>query len=109
MIGASPCIQVERRKNIVTKPPETVPSRIQKAHPENDASPKIVRAIETKPSIASTMNLSTFGDERTMCAKHGLLEHQSLENTVLIGDGDDYSGLREYHPRYVRQNADLRL
>ncbi|KAH0838886.1 hypothetical protein J3R83DRAFT_7313 [Lanmaoa asiatica] len=92
MIGASPCIQAERRKNILANPPETVFSRIKNPHPEDHESPKISRVIETKPSIASTANSFKFGDERMIRAKHGLLERQSLENTVLAGDGEDHSG-----------------
>ncbi|KAG8220621.1 hypothetical protein J3R82DRAFT_2877 [Butyriboletus roseoflavus] len=92
MIGASPCIQVERRKNILANPPETVFSRIKSAHPEDHESPVMSRVIETKPSIASTVNSFKFGDERMIRAKHGLLERQSLENTALMGDGEDFSG-----------------
>ena len=64
MIGASPCIQAERRKNILDNPPETVFSRIKNAHLEDHESPEILRVIETKPSIASTANSFKFGDER---------------------------------------------
>lgn len=35
-------------------------------------------------------------------AKHGLLERQSLENTVLMGDGEDLSGSCEYHVQHAR-------
>lgn len=92
MIGSSPCIQAERRKNILANPPETVFSRIKKACPEEDhGSPEISRVIETKPSIASTTNSFKFGDERMIRARHGLLERQSLENTALMGDGEEGS------------------
>ncbi|KAF8425040.1 hypothetical protein L210DRAFT_3489659 [Boletus edulis BED1] len=92
MIGASPCIQVERRKNIVASPPETVFSRIKNAHPEDYESREISRVIESKPSIASTSSSFKFGDERMIRAKHGLLERQSLEDNALMGDGEDLSG-----------------
>lgn len=109
MIGASPCIQAERRKNILANPPETVFSRIKSAYPEDHESPEMPRALETKPSIASTLNSYTFGDERMIRAKHGLLERQSLENTVLMGDGEDLSGSCKYHVRHMRYSAHLIL
>ncbi|KIK98105.1 hypothetical protein PAXRUDRAFT_725108 [Paxillus rubicundulus Ve08.2h10] len=90
MIGGSPCVRVERRKNIVTDPPETVFSRIKNVRPDDYESPEKSRVIESKPSIASTLN-SKFGDERMIRAKHGLLERQSLENTVLVAEGEDHS------------------
>lgn len=105
MIGASPCIQAERRKNILANPPETVFSRIKNAHPEDHESPMISRVIETKPSIASTANSFKFGDERMIRAKHGLLERQSLENSALMGDGEDLSGSCKYHVRHVKYGA----
>ncbi|KAF9235707.1 hypothetical protein BU15DRAFT_89481 [Melanogaster broomeanus] len=91
MIGGSPCIRVERRKNILTDPPETVFSRIKNARPDDYESPEKSRVIETKPSIASTLDSFKFGDERMIRAKHGLLERQSLENTVLVAEGEDLS------------------
>ncbi|KAF8839757.1 hypothetical protein BDN67DRAFT_736710 [Paxillus ammoniavirescens] len=90
MIGGSPCVRVERRKNIITDPPETVFSRIKNVRPDDYESPEKSRVIESKPSIASTLN-SKFGDERMIRAKHGLLERQSLENTVLVAEGEDHS------------------
>ena len=109
MIGSSPCIQVERRKNILENPPETVFSRIQKAHSDGHESPDIPRVLETKPSIASTAESFQFGDERMICAKHSLLERQSLEDTALIGDGEDLSTSREYHVEYMRYLPHPRL
>ena len=104
MIGASPCIQVERRKNILANPPETVFSRIKNAHPEDQESPEISRVIETKPSIASTANSFKFGDERMIRARHGLLERQSLENTALMGDGEDLSASSKCYLRQTIQD-----
>ena len=109
MIGASPCIQAERRKNIIDNPPETVFSRIKNAHPEDHVPPEISRVIETKPSIASTANSFKFGDERMIRARHGLLERQSLENTALMGDGEDLSASCKYHVRLARHGAHLLL
>ncbi|KAF9219060.1 hypothetical protein BS17DRAFT_439592 [Gyrodon lividus] len=93
MIEGSPCLRVERRKNILGDPPATVFSRIKNPRPDDHESPEKSRIIETKPSIASTLNSFKFGDERMIRAKHGLLERQSLENTVLIAEGEeDLSG-----------------
>jgi len=86
MIEASPCRQAERRKHIVVDVPK--PNFNLKGKLQDYESPKS-RVIETKPSIASTANSIKFGDERMIKAKHGLLERQSLENTVLIADGEE--------------------
>jgi serine/arginine repetitive matrix protein 2 len=109
MIGSSPCIQVERRKNIFTNPPETVFSRIKNAHPEDHESPEVSRVIETKPSIASTTNSFKFGDERMIRARHGLLERQSLENTALMGDGEDLSASGKCYLRRTMHGPHLLL
>jgi len=88
-IEASPCRQAEKRKHVVADVPQ--PSfRLRGKLQDDYESPKS-RVIETKPSIASTANSIKFGDERMIRAKHGLLERQSLENTVLTGDGEDLS------------------
>ncbi|KIJ60131.1 hypothetical protein HYDPIDRAFT_32553 [Hydnomerulius pinastri MD-312] len=92
MIETSPCVRVERRKNIVMDPPETLFNRFKNARPDDYESPEKSRVIEAKPSIASTLDSFKFGDERMIRAKHGLLERQSLENTVLMAEGEDLSG-----------------
>lgn len=84
MIEASPCRQVEKRKNVATDAPQANSCR----KGDDYASPKN-RVLETKPSIASTAYSVKFGDERMIRAKHGLLERQSLENTVLIAAGEE--------------------
>lgn len=84
MIEASPCRQVEKRKHVATDAPQ--PNSCRKG--DDYASPKN-RVLETKPSIASTAYSVKFGDERMIRAKHGLLERQSLENTVLIAAGEE--------------------
>jgi len=47
------------------------------------------RVIETKLSITSLVQSVKFGGERMMRAKHGPLERQSLDNMVLITDGEE--------------------
>ncbi|KAG1897346.1 uncharacterized protein F5891DRAFT_1242792 [Suillus fuscotomentosus] len=84
MIEASPCRQVEKRKHMASDTPQ--PNFLRKV--DDYESPKS-RVLETKPSIASTAYSVKFGDERMIRAKHGLLERQSLENTVLIAEGEE--------------------
>lgn len=84
MIEASPCRQVEKRKYVASEAPQ--PNSCRKG--DDYASPKS-RVLEAKPSIASTAYSVKFGDERMIRAKHGLLERQSLENTVLIAAGEE--------------------
>ncbi|KAG1847994.1 hypothetical protein C8R48DRAFT_779063 [Suillus tomentosus] len=84
MIEASPCRQVEKRKHMASDAPQ--PNFLRKV--DDYESPKS-RVLETKPSIASTAYSVKFGDERMIRAKHGLLERQSLENTVLIAEGEE--------------------
>ena len=79
---------MERRKNLPMNPPEPV----FKPYKGDYESPDKPHVIETKPSIASTLNSFKFGDERMIRAKHGLLERQSLENTALQAEGEDISG-----------------
>jgi hypothetical protein len=69
---------------VVTDAPQ--PNSCRKG--DDYASPKN-RVLESKPSIASTAYSVKFGDERMIRAKHGLLERQSLENTVLIAAGEE--------------------
>ncbi|KAG6370387.1 hypothetical protein JVT61DRAFT_12108 [Boletus reticuloceps] len=74
MIGGLPCIQAERRRNVLANPPETVFDRIKNTQPEVDyESPKTTPVVESKPSIAST-NSFKFGDEWIICAGHDLLK-----------------------------------
>ncbi|KAG1723926.1 uncharacterized protein EDB91DRAFT_1171738, partial [Suillus paluster] len=87
MIEASPCRQVERRKHTAVDAPQPT-FRLKGKLQDDYESPKS-RVIGTKPSIASTAHSVKFGDERMIRAKHGLLERQSLENTVLIAEGED--------------------
>ncbi|KAH0826465.1 hypothetical protein J3R83DRAFT_5466 [Lanmaoa asiatica] len=92
MIGGSPRIQAERRKNVLSNPPEVVFDRIKNTQPVvGYKSLKTTPVVESKPSIAST-NLFKFGDEHMICARHGLLKRQNLDNAVLMGDGEDLPG-----------------
>ncbi|KAG2365179.1 hypothetical protein BDR07DRAFT_1470529 [Suillus spraguei] len=84
MIEASPCRQVEKRKYMASDAPQ-----LNSHHKGDDYQSPKSRVLETKPSIASTAYSEKFGDERMIRAKHGLLERQSLENTVLIAEGED--------------------
>ncbi|KAG6330873.1 hypothetical protein ID866_8216 [Astraeus odoratus] len=98
MIETSPCVRVERRKNLPMDPPGPVFTRLKGDH----ETPERSRIIESKPSIASTTSSFKFGDERMIRAKHGLLERQSLENTALMADGEDMSGSFRMEPVFTR-------
>jgi hypothetical protein len=89
MIEASPCRQVEKRKHMASDASDA-PQPSARRKVDDYESPKS-RVLESKPSIASTAYSEKFGDERMIRAKHGLLERQSLENTVLIAEGEDLS------------------
>lgn len=81
-IEASPCVRVEKRKHAIFQG-----TQLYKGYDEYRESPNKARIIE-KPSIASTSSY-TFGGERMIKAKRGLLERQSLEDSCLIADGED--------------------
>ncbi|KAL4064764.1 hypothetical protein V8B97DRAFT_2010772 [Scleroderma yunnanense] len=98
MIETSPCVRMERRRNLPMDPPEPVFKRLKGDYETPDKS----RIIEPKPSIASTSSSFKFGDERMIRAKHGLLERQSLENTALQADGEDTSGSFRMQPVFTR-------
>ncbi|KAI6137090.1 hypothetical protein F5141DRAFT_1230782 [Pisolithus sp. B1] len=100
MIEASPCVRKERRKQLSN---DLVPEPVFKLAKGDYETPDKSRVIESKPSIASTINSFKFGDERMIRAKHGLLERQSLENTVLVADGEDTSGSFRMQPVFTRQ------
>lgn len=83
IIEASPCVRVEKRKHQ------------GKVFDDYYDSPNKARIVE-KPSIASTSSYQ-FGGERMIKAQRGLLERQSLEDSCLIADGEDFSNLSEFH------------
>jgi serine/arginine repetitive matrix protein 2 len=97
-VEATPCPRVEKRKRSVFQAPQTY-----NGFQDYLESPNKARIIE-KPSIASTSSY-TFGGERMIKARHGLLERQSLEESVLAADGEDLSGSckhRPFHPVALR-------
>ncbi|KAH7906866.1 hypothetical protein BJ138DRAFT_568044 [Hygrophoropsis aurantiaca] len=98
MIGASPCVRVEKRKHNDAEQRFHLKSELDDAYD----SPNKARVIEAKPSIASTTRSFMFGDERMIRAKHGLLERQSLENTALIAEGEDASTSFHMQPVFTR-------
>ncbi|KAI6028122.1 hypothetical protein EDC04DRAFT_164044 [Pisolithus marmoratus] len=105
MIEASPCVRMERRKQL---PNDLMPEPVFKRAKGDYETPDKSRVIESKPSIASTINSFKFGDERMIRAKHGLLERQSLENTVLVAEGEDTSGSFRMEPVFTRQPVTTR-
>ena len=86
---------MERRKNLPTNPPELV----FKPHKGDYKSPDKPHVIETMLPIVPTLNSFKFGDERMIREEHGLLEHQSLENTALQAEGEDISGSCIFFPQ----------
>ncbi|KAK7047178.1 hypothetical protein VNI00_006844 [Paramarasmius palmivorus] len=75
VIQASPCLRVGKRK----QPPGQIMTR-------KEDGP----TMKTQPSIASASS-SIFGGERMIRARRGILERQSLEDSVLIAEGEDVS------------------
>lgn len=98
MIEGSPCVGIGKRKHVL--------------HDEMDAwdqamqSPSKARIL-SKPSIASTSS-HQFGDERMIRARHGLLERQSLEESVLIAEGEDLSASFGFAPVFSRPGPKTR-
>jgi serine/arginine repetitive matrix protein 2 len=84
-VEASPCPRVEKRKHAIFDGPPGF-----KGFNDYHESPNKARIVE-KPSIASTSS-HAFGGERMIKAQRGLLERQSLEDSVLVADGEDISG-----------------
>ncbi|KIM75320.1 hypothetical protein PILCRDRAFT_92174 [Piloderma croceum F 1598] len=82
-IEASPCVQFEKKKHTA------------------------VHEIVEKPSIASSHK---FGGERMIKAQRGLYERQSLEDSCLVGDGEDSSMSCEFRvePVFTRPGPALR-
>ncbi|KAF9258752.1 hypothetical protein L218DRAFT_711641 [Marasmius fiardii PR-910] len=74
VIQASPCVRVGKRKQLSG----------------SQVKEKEMGHVKTQPSIASTSS-SKFGGERMIRAKRGVYERQSLEESVLIADGEDLS------------------
>ena len=85
-IEASPCARVERMKPKRRELP-SVALKFEATEPLQTDSPNKSRLME-KPSIASTSS-HQFGGERMIMARKGLLERQSLEDSVLMAQGED--------------------
>ncbi|KAF5333934.1 hypothetical protein D9758_018161 [Tetrapyrgos nigripes] len=83
-IEASPCVRFGNKR----KQPPSEAAHMLKENQEPGHAVK-ARIIE-KASIASTSS-SKFGDERMIKARKGLLERQSLEESVLMAEGEDLS------------------
>ena len=81
LIEGSPCVGIGKRKHLIQDDMDVWDQAMQ--------SPTKARIL-SKPSIASTSS-HQFGDERMIRARHGLLERQSLEESVLIAEGEDLS------------------
>lgn len=85
MIGASPCVRVEKMKHSAVQLPQAI-LQFKQEDSNRDDSPK--NRLLQQPSIASTSS-HQFGDERMIMARKGLLERQSLEDSALIAHGED--------------------
>jgi hypothetical protein len=91
MIEASPCVRMDKKRNH-RRTARMIFQGIQQAKTDIQPIelPSKNKTIELKPSIASTSSYQ-FGGERMIQARHGLLERQSLEESVLIAEGEDMS------------------
>ncbi|KAF8060726.1 hypothetical protein FPV67DRAFT_304096 [Lyophyllum atratum] len=94
-IEASPCPRAEKRKHSAIQN-----TKMFQDYDEYRESPNKARIVE-KPSIASTSSY-TFGGERMIKAKRGLLERQSLEDSCLIAEGEDLTSSRQNIPVFSR-------
>ncbi|KAG5650532.1 hypothetical protein H0H81_011921 [Sphagnurus paluster] len=94
-IDASPCVKIGKRKHSAFQG-----TQLFAKNEEYRESPIKARIVE-KPSIASTSS-STFGGERMIKAKRGLLERQSLEDSCLIADGEELSASLQSMPMFSR-------
>lgn len=82
VIDASPCVRVEKKKHTELPQQQTTPQ-----------DPLMEARITEKPSIASSYK---FGGDRMIRAQRGLYERQSLEDSCLVGSGEDLSISREW-------------
>ncbi|PIL26963.1 hypothetical protein GSI_10101 [Ganoderma sinense ZZ0214-1] len=92
-VDASPCVRMERKQQAA------LPGRklqFDMIEPPAKESPGKVSRLMAQPSIASTSSFQ-FGGERMIKARQGLLERQSLEESALIAQGEDFlDSLREH-------------
>ncbi|KAF6741921.1 hypothetical protein DFP72DRAFT_1110853, partial [Ephemerocybe angulata] len=90
MIDASPCVRMDKKNTH------------RRTARENSAVPTVnAKTVELKPSIASVSSFQ-FGGDRMIKARHGLLERQSLEESVLIAAGEDLSLSFQAAPVFTR-------
>jgi serine/arginine repetitive matrix protein 2 len=85
VVEGSPCGRIEKRKHSDFKATNQGLDDFEEVRSK-------ARIVE-KPSIASTSSESEspFGGERVIKPQRGLIERQSLEDSVLIGSGEDLS------------------
>ena len=104
----SPCARVEKRGGkkrrsikpkaaAMPKPVPVEPVKESEAAEEELVSP-VKSVVVTKPSIASVSS-TKFGGERMIQARKGLLERQSLEESCLIGDGEEFASFGMFLPQ----------
>ena len=62
--------------------------------PDNMPTVSPEKHILSKPSIASTSSYQ-FGDERMIRVRRGLLERQSLEDSALMAQGEEFLASRK--------------
>ena len=86
LVEASPCVRMERKQH--NGPPGRMLQFGQMESPAKDTPGKASRLI-AQPSIASASSFQ-FGGERMIKARQGLLERQSLEDSALIAQGEDF-------------------
>jgi serine/arginine repetitive matrix protein 2 len=92
VIDASPCPLMGKRKHAVFEEAEIPLPPFQPLEKSFHGSPNKARIIE-KPSVASTSSFK-FGGERMIKAKRGILERQSLEDSCLIGEGEELTSCK---------------
>lgn len=94
-IERSPCINLERKKTTALQHlakllrfdqyedelPASIPDRMSKVSPD--------KVVLDTPSIVSTSS-EQFGGERMIKARNGMLERQSLEESALMAQGEDF-------------------
>lgn len=88
LMEGSPCVRIEKRKHSAIQEPKAF------KNVERHESPNKARIVE-KPSIASASSFR-FGEERMI----KVMDHQSLEDSCFVADGEDVSGC-EYRDRLL--------
>src|SRR6266550_555905 len=81
IIQSSPCARVEKRKKTFQPMDQ---------HEEEQHSPKKARIIEKSP-VASMSSVKPSHKEQMIKTTQEILERQSVEESVLVGQGEDSS------------------